>query len=224
MVLTRTSELDLLSRYRSPAGPRSTGKSVAKRWAKDHTRMEPSAFLDAIFDALAEQTVIVPGTEASESVMPRHAARFKALKAEGKEIEAEAEELANSLPLLQVLTSMPGAGVKTASQIRLAAGASAAFKTPGHLAAYADIAPVARPSGTSFRDEYPSRASNKRLKNSLFYSARVAPCHDPLSKAYDDRQQAESKHHNATVMDQLVADSIFWSRRSRPGPSTRRSP
>jgi transposase len=114
-VLTRTIVLDLLIRYRGPAGLRAAGKSGVKRWAKNHTRKDPSALIDAIFDALAEQTVTVPGSEASESVVPRHAARIKALKAERKEIEAEAEELADSLPLLQVLTSMPGVGVKTAS-------------------------------------------------------------------------------------------------------------
>lgn len=195
-VLTRTIVLDLLIRYRGPAGLRAAGKSGVK----NHTRKDPSALIDAIFDALAEQTVTVPGSEASESVVPRHAARIKALKAERKEIEAEAEELADSLPLLQVLTSMPGVGVKTASQILLAAGDFSAFKSAGHLAAYAGIAPVTRRSGTSIRGEFPSRAGNKRLKNALFHSAWVASCHDSLSKAYYDRKRAEGKRHNAAVM------------------------
>ncbi|MCS4592695.1 hypothetical protein KTJ89_06825 [Brevibacterium sediminis] len=113
--------LDLLIQYRGPAGLRAAGQSGVKRWAKNHTRKDPSALIDAIFDGLAEQTVTVPGMETSESVVPRHASRIKELKAEQGEIEAEAEELADSLPHLQVLTSMPGGGVKTASQIRLAA-------------------------------------------------------------------------------------------------------
>ena len=199
-VLTRAIVLDLLIRYRGPAGLRAAGKSGVKRWAKNHTRKDPSVLIDAIFDALGEQTVTVPGTEASESVVPRHAARVKALKVERREIEAEAEELADSLPLLQVLTSMPGVGVKTASQILLAAGDFSAFKTAGHLAAYAGIAPVTRRSGTSIRGEFPSRAGNKRLKNALFHAAWVASCHDPLSKAYYDRKRAEGKRHNAVVM------------------------
>ncbi len=156
--------------------------------------------IDAIFDSLAEQTVTVPGSQASEPVVPRHAARIKALKVERGEIEAEATELADSLPLLQVLTSMPGVGVKTASQILLAAGDFSAFKTVGHLAAYAGIVPVTRRSGTSIRGEFPSRAGNKRLKNALFHSAWVASCHDPLSKAYYDWKRAEGKRHNAAVM------------------------
>ena len=199
-VLIRVIVLDLLIRYRGPAGLRAAGKSGVKRWAKNHTRKDPSVLIDAIFDALGEQTVTVPGTEASESVVPRHAARVKALKVERREIEAEAEELAVSLPLLQVLTSMPGVGVKTASQILLAAGDFSAFKTAGHLAAYAGIAPVTRRSGTSIRGEFPWRAGNKRLKNALFHSAWVSSCHDPLSKAYYDRKRAEGKRHNAAVM------------------------
>ena len=57
-----------------------------KRWAKNHTRKDPSALIDAIFDALGEQTVTVPGSEASESVVPRHAARIKALKSATEDV------------------------------------------------------------------------------------------------------------------------------------------
>ncbi|MCT1550257.1 transposase, partial [Brevibacterium casei] len=154
----------------------------------------------AIFDALAAPTVTVPGSQASESAVPRHAARIKVLKAERTEIEAEAEELADSRPLLQVLTSMPGVGVKTATRILLAAGDFSVFKIVAHLAAYAGIAPVTRRSGTSFRGEFPSRAGNKRLKKALFHSAWVASCHDPVSQAYYDRKRTEGKRHNAAVM------------------------
>ncbi|NNV09609.1 hypothetical protein ETC03_26010 [Geobacillus sp. MMMUD3] len=91
-VLTRSIVLDLLVRYHGPAGLRTAGKSGVKRWARNHTRKDPSALIDAIFDALAEQTVTVPGSQASESVVARHAKRIKALKAERAEIEAEAAE------------------------------------------------------------------------------------------------------------------------------------
>lgn len=89
-VLTRTIVVGLLVRYLGPAGLHAAGKSGVKGWAKNHTRKDPSQLVDAIFDALAEQTVTVPGTEESESVVPRHASQIKALKVELKEIEAEA--------------------------------------------------------------------------------------------------------------------------------------
>src|SRR5699024_3840347 len=85
-------------------------------------------------------------------------------------------------------------------QILLNIGDGSAFETPGHLAAYAGIAPVTRRSGTSIRGEFPARSGNKRLKNALFYSARVASNHDPISKAYYDRKRAEGKRHNAAVI------------------------
>lgn len=48
--------------------------------------------------------------------MPRNAARIKALNAERKEIETDAEVRADSFPLFQVLTLSPEVGVKTASR------------------------------------------------------------------------------------------------------------
>ena len=38
------------------------------------------------------------------------------------------------------------------------------------------------------------------MKNSLFRSAWVASCHDPLSRLYYERKRAEEKRHNAAVM------------------------
>src|SRR5699024_12388183 len=55
--------------------------------------------------------------------------------------------------------------------ILLTAGDFSSFATPGHLAAYAGIAPVTRRSGTSIRGEFPARSGNKQLKNALFRSA-----------------------------------------------------
>lgn len=103
--------LDLLVSYRGSAGLRAVGNSGVKRRAKNHTPKDPSALNDEIFDAIGEQTVIVPGPVASGSVVSRHAARVKALRAERKGIEADADELADSCPLLQISTSMPGVGV-----------------------------------------------------------------------------------------------------------------
>ena len=61
-----------------------------------------------------------------------------------------------------VLTSMLSVGVRTAARILLEVGDVAAFPTPGHLAAYAGLAPVTRRSGTSIRGEHPPKGGNKR--------------------------------------------------------------
>ena len=59
-------------------------------------------------------------------------------------------------PLTEVLTSMPGIGVRTAARI-LTEVVGKNFKSVAHLASYAGIAPVTRRSGTSIRGEAPSR-------------------------------------------------------------------
>ena len=78
-------------------------------------------------------------------------------------------------------------------------GDGSAFPTPGHLAAYAGLAPVTRRSGSSIRGEFPSRAGNKRLKRALFLSA-FAALHDPTSLAHYDRNRASAKTHNAALL------------------------
>ena len=199
-ILTRPIVLELLIRYQGPQGLKAAGKSGVKRWAKNHTRKDPSALVDQIFDALAKQTVVVPGAAVVELVIPRVAAQIKKLKAQRALVASEVEAMVDVHPLTQVLISMPGVGIKTAATILLNAGDFSSFATPGHLAAYAGIAPVTRRSGTSIRGEFPARSGNKQLKNALFRSAWVASCHDPLSKAYYDRKRAEGKKHNAAVI------------------------
>ena len=102
-------------------------------------------------------------------------------------------------PLASVLTSMPGIGVRTAARILLEVGDGTAFATPGHLAAYAGLAPVTRRSGSSIRGEHPPRGGNKNLKRAFFLAAFAALA-DPVSRAYYDRKRAEGKRHNAALI------------------------
>ncbi len=94
---------------------------------------------------------------------------------------------------------MPGIGVRTAARILLEVGDGTAFPTPGHLAAYAGLAPVTRRSGSSIRGEHPPRGGNKNLKRAFFLAAFAALA-DPVSRAYYDRKRAEGKRHNAALI------------------------
>ncbi len=94
---------------------------------------------------------------------------------------------------------MPGIGVRTAARILLEIGDASAFKSSGHLAAYAGIAPVTRTSGSSIKGEHPARTGNRKLKRAFFLAA-LAALHDPTSRAYYDRKRAEGKKHNAALI------------------------
>lgn len=150
--------------------------------------------------ALGERTVTVPGTAAADTVLPKLAASLAAVLDQRAEIATQVEQVLDAHPLAEVLTSRPGVGVRTAARILLDVGDGSAFRTAGHLAAYAGLAPVTRRSGTSIRGEFPARSGNKHLKRALFLSAFAALRADPVSRAYYDRKRAQGKKHNAALI------------------------
>ena len=160
-ILSRTLVLDSLIHYEGPTKLAAAGRGRVLKWMRNRAKKDPVAL--AIFAALAEQTVTVPGTAAAELVIPQLAANIEALQAQRDTIAGHGSEMLESFPLAQVLMSMPGVGIKTASNIVLPIGDCQDFADAAHLAAYAGIAPTTRQSGTSIRGEFPTRAGNKQL-------------------------------------------------------------
>jgi len=89
-----------------------------------------------IVQALSEQAVVVPGTQAATIVMPRLAQQLASLRQQRDEVASEVERLVHSHPLWPLLTSRPGVGVRTAARL-LTEVAHKAFASAAHLAAYA---------------------------------------------------------------------------------------
>ncbi|SEO20061.1 Transposase IS116/IS110/IS902 family protein [Cryobacterium luteum] len=153
---------------------------------------------EEITQALGEQTVVVVGTHAAATVLPRLAEQLAALRRQRSDIAVEVEKLVEAHPLSPVLTSMPGVGVRTAARL-LTEVAGKHFETAGHLAAYAGLAPVTRRSGSSIRGEHPSRRGNIILKRALFLSA-FAALRNPVSRTYYDRKIPQGKRHNQALI------------------------
>lgn len=199
-VITRPLVLDMLIHYGGPTKLKKAGYHRVLAWMTKRSAKDPSKLVDALFAGLKAETVIVPSTTAAEVVIPQLATNIKALLEQRKTIAEQVEELLQDFPLHEVLMSMPGVGIKTAANILLAVGDCSDFRSAGHLAAYAGIAPVTRRSGTSIRGEFPARSGNKRLKNALFYSAFASIQFHEASKTYYEKKRAEGKRHNAAVM------------------------
>ncbi|ONB59348.1 transposase [Burkholderia pseudomallei] len=196
--LDHPAVLDLLERYPSPATlAAASEKTLANRLTKLAPRMGKNLAAE-IVQALNEQAVIVPGTQAATIVMPRLAQQLAALRKQRDEVASEVERLLLAHPLWPVLTSMPGVGVRTAARL-LTEVAHKAFASAAHLAAYAGLAPVTRRSGSSIRGEHPSRRGNKVLKRALFLSA-FAALRDPISRAYYTRKVEQGKRHNQALI------------------------
>jgi transposase len=166
--------------------------------------------------AAYEQTVTVPGTAAADKILPRLADRLKSVLQQRKQLAGKVEEILDAHPLAQVLTSMPGIGVRTAARILLESGDASTFTTSAHLAAYAGIAPITQRSGSSIHGEHLARTGNRKLKRVFFLSA-FAALTDPVSRAYYDRKRAEGKKHNATLicLARRRCDFLFAMLRNR---------
>jgi transposase len=192
--------LALIAKFGGPAGMRKAGRARIAAAARKANPRGAQALADAVWTALGEQSVVVPGTAAAEAVLPRLAESLARTLDQRTQIARQVEQVLDAHPLAGVLTSMPGVGVRTAARILIEVGDASSFPTAGHLAAYAGLAPVTRRSGTSIRGEHPSRSGNKHLKRALFLSAFAALRADPVSRAYYDRKRAEGKKHNAALI------------------------
>ncbi|GAB3924384.1 IS110 family transposase [Kribbella albertanoniae] len=191
--------LELLTRFGGPQGLATATRRQLVAATKPRAPRSYAKLVDAIEQALTEQTVTVPGTRAAELVLPQLATTLAGLLTQRADAARQIEEMLDAHPLSKVLTSVPGIGVRTGARILLEVGDGTAFPTSGHLAAYAGLAPVTRRSGTSIRGEHPSRGGNKQLKRAFFLAA-FAALSDPTSRAYYDRKRAAGKKHNAALI------------------------
>lgn len=197
--LHRAGVLELLAVAPAPHQLRALGPAGIQTTLRPRSRKLAVRLPDQILTALDEQTIVVPGTPTFGRVIAGLARQLLAARDEHDSI---AEQLTNRLdahPLAEVLTSLPGVGVRTAIIVLIYVGDASAFRTSGHLAAYAGLAPVTRRSGSSIRGEHAARRGNRALKRALYLSA-FASLRDPASRCYYDRKRAEGKSHTAALL------------------------
>jgi transposase len=197
--LDHPAVLTLLERHRSPAQLRKAGRRRPVTLLRPKAPRTAERLVEEIFEALDEQSVVVPGTDAAALIIPSLASSLSSVLDQRRLLTARIEELLEAHPLSQVLTSMPGIGVRTGARILIDVGDASSFPTAGHLAAYAGLAPVTRSSGSSIRGEHPSRRGNKQLKRA-FYLAAFASLSQPESRAYYDKKRRQGKHHVAALV------------------------
>ncbi|WP_412544495.1 IS110 family transposase [Longispora sp. K20-0274] len=189
----------ILETHGSPSSLRAAGRDELVAIARPKAPRLASRLVDELLAALNEQTVVVPGTEAAAVIVPSLATSLRLVLEQRAHLEERVAALLEAHPLAQVLTSMPGVGVRTGARILIDVGDAAAFPSSAHLAAYAGLAPVTRRSGSSIRGENPSRRDNKQLKRAFFLAA-FASLHHPASRCYYQRKRAEGKRHNQALL------------------------
>jgi transposase len=195
----RGGVLELLAVASTPTALRELGPAAMTEVMRARSPRLAKTLPSKIQAALDAQTVVVPGTADFGRVIAGVAAQLRDVHTERAALAADLETRLEAHPLAGVLTSMPGVGFRTALKILTIVGDGSAFPTPGHLAAYAGLAPVTRRSGTSIKGKTRSQRGNHALKSALFLSA-FASLGDPTSRAYYDRKRAQGKRHNAALI------------------------
>ncbi|MFF9221650.1 IS110 family RNA-guided transposase [Streptomyces viridosporus] len=213
----------LLERYGSPQALRGAGRRKLVDVIRPKAPRMATRLVDDIFTALDEQTVVVPGTSTLDVIVPSPAKSLAAVHEQRRALEAQIEALLEAHPLAQVLTSMPGIGVRTAAVLLTTVGDASSFPTAAHLASYAGLPPTTRQSGTSIHGEHAPRGGNRQLKRAMFLSA-FAALHDPASRTYYDRCRARGKthtqallrlaRHRSSVLFSMLRDGTFYEPRT----------
>ncbi|SED59116.1 IS110 family transposase [Streptomyces sp. Ag109_O5-10] len=189
----------LLERYGSPAALRKAGRRKLVEVIRPKAPRMATRLVDDVFDALDEQTVVVPGTNTLDVIVPSLAKSLTAVHEQRRALQTQIEALLEAHPLSQVLTSMPGIGVRTAAVLLTTVGDGSSFPSAAHLASYAGLAPATRQSGSSIHGEHAPRGGNRQLKRAMFLSA-FAALHDPASRTYYDRCRARGKTHTQALL------------------------
>lgn len=220
--------LALIQTWPTPHMLHKAGKARIAAKLKRHGTRRHQAWAQEIIDALATRSVAVTGTNAARIVIPHLAQTLDGLYLQRAAIETETEALVTSHPLFQVLTSMPGIGVRTAA-IFIAETAGKEFANAAHLSSCAGLAPTTRQSGTSIKSETTTRSGNRRLKRALFLPAFPALRADPTSRHYYDRKRSQGKRHNqallalahqkTTVLHAMLRDGTFYENKPTKQPA-----
>lgn len=213
----------LLERHGSPAALRKAGRRKLVETIRPKAPRMAQRLVDDIFDALDEQTVVVPGTGTLDVIVPSLAKSLAAVHEQRQTLLTQIETLLEAHPLSTVLTSMPGIGVRTAAVLLTTVGDGTNFPTAAHLASYAGLAPTTKSSGTSIHGEHAPRGGNRQLKRAMFLSA-FAALHDPASRTYYDRCRARGKthtqallrlaRHRISVLFAMLRDGTFYEPRT----------
>ncbi|PJE97220.1 IS110 family transposase [Streptomyces carminius] len=213
----------LLERFGSPQALRKAGRRQLVNLLRPKAPRMAERLVGDIFDALDEQTVVVPGTSTLDVIVPSLARSLAAVHQQRRALEVQISELLEAHPLSKVLTSMPGVGVRTAATLLVTVGDGSSFPSAAHLASYAGLAPATKSSGSSIHGEHAPRTGNRQLKRAMFLSA-FAALHDPASRTYYDRCRARGKthtqallrlaRHRISVLFAMLRDGTFYEPRT----------
>ena len=153
-----------------------------------------------------------------------------ALEAQAEAVRTELAHLAESMPDVQFLLTVPGVGILTATALVAFVGDIHRFRSGRHFAAYLGLTPRERPSGTVRRLGAITKQGNTYLRMLLIHGARSALRAGAVTRQPDDLRAwaqalaARQTHNVAAVALANKLARFCWRVWQDGRPFERRAP
>lgn len=139
------------------------------------------------------------------SMLARACDQIEALDEQIKGAEHQLEALAENMPLVGKLRTIPGVGLLTATALPAFVGDIQRFPSARHFSSYLGLTPSERSSGTKRRLGSISKLGDMYLRTLLIHGARSVICHARRAKSHDRlrswaiRLASRTKYNKATT-------------------------
>ncbi|MFB9684546.1 IS110 family transposase [Amycolatopsis plumensis] len=199
------SALVLLTGFQTPAGIRTAGAAGLSAYLTEHGAWAKGipSMVDKALAAAAEQTVVLAGEPVTAPLIARLAQQLLELDREIKDLGKQLAERFGEHPDAGHITSLDGFGPVLGAQLLAGTGGDlrAAFRSSGHLAAYAGLAPVPRDSGRVRGNLHRPQRYHRGLRR-VFYLAALSAIKRPdgPSRAFYLRKRGEGKGHTQALI------------------------
>lgn len=155
-----------------------------------------------------------------DALRPRIAAacdQIESLTVQIKEAERDLAKLANGIPQVLLILTIPGIGVIVATAFFAVVGDVRRFPSGRHLASYLGLTPRERSSGSRRRLGGISKRGDAYLRMLLVHGARSVLCHASRAKSHDQLRSwalnllGRTKHNKAAVALANKLTRIAWA-------------
>ncbi|GGT09402.1 hypothetical protein GCM10010259_50190 [Streptomyces daghestanicus] len=189
----------LPERYGAPAAPREAGHRKPAEVIRPKAPRMARRLIDEVFDALDEQTVVVPGTGALDLVTASLARSLTAVHAQRRALEAQIGQLLEAHPLARSIPRSRGSrSGPPPPRWSPSATAPASPPLPTRPPTPAPPRPPSRRGPRSTAHTHPSAATGNR--NARCPCRRSPQCATPASRTYYDRCRARGRTHTQALL------------------------
>ena len=197
------SALVLLTGFQTPEAIRTAGQDGVATHLREHGAWPKGipAMAAAALAAAEAQTVRLPGEATTAVLVARLARQLLDLDRQIKDTDKLITSRFRTHPQAEIIESLPGLGpILGAEFVVVTGGSLAAFATPGRLASYAGLVPVAQDSGRITGNLRRPKRYNRRLRR-VFYMAALSSIRTTgPSRTFYDRKRGERLIHTQALL------------------------